>query len=393
MREASISSRVSAIRLLVAKVQRSGRRPRTLRVSVSKLVAIALVCCAPLSQSAAQTLDQLIEAAKREAKVVVLGQPDPQVRLDVPAAFKARYGITVEYRGQRGGESAAKLRAERAAGLYTADVILAGPQTMATVLHKEKMLDPIKPILVMPEVLDGSKWKSGKPWFMDPEQQYILRLFNGVESVMGINTSSVAAGELKSFRDLLDPKWKGKISIKDPTVTGSGANQAVRFYLQFGADFFKRLYIDQKPMISRDQRQLTDWLLRGVAPISLNADDDELTKMRKEGFPVQMIYAMPGLTGTLSAGVGQVAMLKNAPHPNAAKLFVNWIASKEGLETYAKSVGYATTRNDINESAFVAPEMIPRSGVEYFDTYEWSFVMTTQEETRLKIKELMSKHQ
>src|SRR5581483_2213239 len=205
---------------------------------------------------------------KREGKVVVLGPADPQVRQELPAAFKARFGITLEYLGGRSSESTARLRSERNAGVYTADAILGGIQTMATILHREKMLDPVKPVLILSEVLDGSKWKKGKLWFMDPEQQYVLRLFNTASPPFYVNTNVVKPGDLRSAHDLLNPKWKGRMAAQDPTVPGPGSNQAARFYLRFGEEFVKQLYIDQKIVFSRDRRQLTDWVMRGTYPIT-----------------------------------------------------------------------------------------------------------------------------
>ncbi len=371
------------------------RTPR--KTAIVKLLALVLLGFAAYAgaQTPAQIKDRnkqwdlLIAAARKEGKAVVLGPPDSQVRQELPAAFKARFGVTLEYLGGRSSEATAKLRAERQAGIYTVDAALAGIQTMATILYREKMLDPIKPALILPEVVDASKWKKGKLWFMDPEQRYILRLFNTVGPSFYINTRAVNAAELRSARDLLDPKWKGKISAHDPTVPGSGSNQAARFYLQFGEAFVRRLYVDQKPMISRDRRQLTDWLIRGTYPISFDAEDDQLERLRKEGFPIMPVYDLPDLPGTLSAGVGQVALLNHAPHPNAARLFVNWIASKEGLEIYARTRGGAPTRNDIDELRFLPAEIIPRPGVNYFDTYDWEFTLTTKEQVRLRMKELL----
>ncbi|MBA2690085.1 MAG: extracellular solute-binding protein [Burkholderiales bacterium] len=356
---------------------------------MAKWFALVLMCCALVAQAAEQPWDELVAAAKREGKVVVLGPADPQVRQELPAAFKARFGVTLEYLGGRSSESTARLRAERSAGVYTADAVLAGIQTMATILHREKMLDPVKPALILPEVVDGSKWKKGKLWFMDPEQQYVLRLFNTAGPVFYINTQAVKPADLRSARDLLNPKWRGKISAHDPTVPGPGSNQAARFYLRFGEEFVKQLYVDQKLMISRDRRQLTDWLMRGTYPISFDAEDDQLERMRKEGLPVMAIYSLPDLPGTLSGGEGQVALLSHAPHPNAAKLFVNWIASKEGLEIYSRTRGGAPTRSDIDAASYLPEQIIPRAGVNYFDTYDWEFTVTTKEKIRLRMKELL----
>jgi iron(III) transport system substrate-binding protein len=361
--------------------------------------ALALVLLLGASSAFAQTAGQvkswdeqraqLVAAAQREGKVVILAPPDTQVRQALPAAFKARYGVSIDYLGGRSSESAGKMRAEREAGVYTVDVALAGIQTMATIFYREKMLVPLRPLLVDPDVVDPTKWKAGKLWFMDPENQYILRLFNTAGANFYVNTQFAKPSDFHQAGDLLDPKWKGKISMHDPTVPGTGSNQAARFYVQFGEDYVKRLYVDQQPGIARDRRQITDWLARGRYPISIDAERDEVERLKKDGLPVEAVYNLPGMPGTLSAGVGEVAVMDHAPHPNAAQLFANWIASKEGLELYARTRDESPTRNDTDERNFLQHEIIPRPDVNYFDTFDWQFTLSTKEEVRLRMKELM----
>ncbi len=360
---------------------------------MKKILALLMfIAFAPSSMAQSpdwqKTWDETLAAARKEGKVVVLSPPDTHVRQTLPAAFKARFGITLEYLSGRSSETAAKIRAERSAGIYSVDVVLAGIQTMSTVYYREKMLDPVKPVLILPEVLDGSKWKNGKLWFVDPEQQYVLRLFNSVNEAFTINTQGVKPEELRSVRDLLDPKWKGKISFMDPTVSGTGSNQAAGLYVRFGEDFIKQLLIDQKPMISRDRRQLTDWLVRGTYPISFGAEDGEIERLRREGFPLLPMYNLSDMPGSVSGG-DQVGLLSNAPHPNAAKVFINWMASKEGSETFSRAFKMVSTRNDIDEKSFLPAEVIPKPGMDYFDSYDWEFTVTTKEKVRQRIKELL----
>jgi iron(III) transport system substrate-binding protein len=361
---------------------------------MKKLLALLmLIMLAPdvMAQTVdwAKSWDELLAAARKEGKAVVSGPPSPQLRQALPAAFKERFGVALEYLGGRSGEIATRLRAERRAGIYTVDLMLAGSQTMATILYREAMLDPLKPALFLPDAIDGSKWKTGKVWFTDPGEEYVLRLCNTLTSTLAINTREVKPDDLRSMRDLLDPRWKGRMSFQDPTLPGSGSNQAAQLYLEFGEEFIRRLYIDQKPMISRDTRQLGDWLVRGTYPISFGAVDGDVEQLRKEGWPVSPVYNLTDWPGTTTAGFGQLALLNQAPHPNAAKLFANWIASKEGSEILARALKVVPARNDIDDLSFLPPEMIPRPGVSYFDTYDWQFTVTTKEEVRLRIKELL----
>jgi len=171
-------------------------------------------------------------------------------------------------------------------------------------------------------------------------------------------------------------------------VSGTGSNQAAQLYLQFGEDFVKRLFVDQKPLISRERRQLTDALVRGTHPISFGAEDGAVERLRKEGFPLLPVYSLPDLPGSLSGG-DQVALLRDAPHPNAARVFVNWIASKEGNELFARALNMVPARNDIDALSFLSPDVIPKPGVKYFDRYDWEFTVTTKEQARLRMKQLL----
>ena len=203
-----------------------------------------------------------------------------------------------------------------------------------------------------------------------------------------INTGQVKVGEIRSVKHLLDPKWKGKIALQDPTIPGSGSNQAAHLYFQHGEDFIKKLYVEQKPMISRDTRQITDGLARGTFPITLGAEDADVAKLQKEGVPIEILENLTDLYREISASFGQVAIIDSAPHPNAAKVFVNWIASKEGNEIFNRAMGTVPTRNDIDES-FLPPEIIPKDGVQYFDTYDWEFTVTKKEKVRAFMKDLL----
>jgi iron(III) transport system substrate-binding protein len=336
--------------------------------------------------------DETLKAAREEGKVVVTGPPDAQIRKLLPEAFKKRYGIAMEYQSARGSDSANKMRAERAAGIYTADAALAGSNTMFTVMLRENMLAPLKPELILPEVTEGKNWKRGSMWFVDPEEKYVLRLFSTVNEAFWINTDEVKPGELRKVEDLLGPRWKGKIAFMDPTVAGTGANQAANLYAMFGADFIKKLFIDQQTAISRERRQLTDWLARGTYQVVFGGEDGELQRLRAEGMPINSVHGLEDMPGSLSGG-NQVALYNQAPHPNAARVFANWMASKEGSEIYGRALNMVPVRADIDASAFMPPEVIPKQGLNYFDPYLYEFTVTTKEEARRGIKKILQAQQ
>jgi ABC-type Fe3+ transport system substrate-binding protein len=325
----------------------------------------------------------IIEAAKKEGKVVVAGSPDPVMRNDVIPKFTARFGIPIEFLAGRSSQIVSRVETERASGIYSVDVYLAGPDTTANELYKNKFIDPLKPLLAMPEVIDGVKWKNGKVWFADPQEQFVVRAFSSVASLLFINTEHVKPDEMRHIKDLLNPRWRGKISAEDPTATGSGANLAARFYNQIGPEFVKQLYIDQKVVATRERRQMSDWLARGTYPICLNCREDDVRPLVKEGFKIMEIFELNGIPGTINGSPWMLSLANKAPHPKAAQVFANWILSKEGLETYAKGYGSAALRTDIDES-YLNPGNIPKKGVKYFDDTDWKWIVTGRHENREK---------
>src|SRR5437868_5698149 len=84
------------------------------------------------------------------------------------------------------------------------------------------------------KVTDGTKWKRGKPYFADPDEQYVLMLFSRLDGLLFINTAEVKPEEIRAAKDLVNPKWKGKIATEDPNASGSGSNSSVHYYSQLG---------------------------------------------------------------------------------------------------------------------------------------------------------------
>jgi iron(III) transport system substrate-binding protein len=338
-----------------------------------------------------QQWDTLVDAAKKEGTVVVSGPPTQAVRQELPKAFKERFGIELEYLGGRSGDLMTRLKSERAAGQYTLDAMIAGATTLYTQAYPDKMLEPIKPQLITPEATDGSNWRRGSLWFMDPESQYILRLSNQLTLTLAVNTQFVQPSEIASWKTLLEPKYKGKVSVYDPTVSGPGSATGSYIIEAMGDDYFQKLYRDQEPGVSREERQLSDWLARGQYPITLGLGAAELEPLKADGFPIAVVRDLPEAVGTVSAGFGLVAMINKPAHPNAAKLFVNWMASKEGSEVYNKAQVSVSSRTDI-DSSWVPDYAVPKPGLDYFDLYSWEFTSRERSPESLeRIKRLISK--
>jgi iron(III) transport system substrate-binding protein len=175
--------------------------------------------------------------------------------------------------------------------------------------------------------------------------------------------------------------------IKDPGTTGAGSSLAGFFYQSFGGDFVRKLYVEQKPVFSRDPRQAVQWIAQGTYPILVGPDPNEMDRFKRLGYPVGVTFPTDA-PSVLSGGWGLISLLNKAPHPNAAKLFVNWLAGRAGVEAFANATLSASLRTDItyrNVPAFV----FPQKNVKYLDTYDFKYVTEQRELAAGKARELI----
>jgi iron(III) transport system substrate-binding protein len=336
--------------------------------------------------TAQTSMAALISAAKAEGSVVIDGPPNAEARQGLISGFQREYGIPVSYVASGSSSSSARIRAERASGKYVLDVFLSGADAACLTFLPSGWLDRIEPILVAPDVVDKRKWKDGHLWWED-EAHTILRVLNTVAPGLAINTKLVGRGEVTTWKSLLDPKWQGKIIAKDPLTYGAGSQMNSYFYLTFGPDYVKKLYLDQKPVLSRNARQSMQWLAEGSYPILIGPDTAEMINFKKLGYQIEAVLPPDG-PSMLNAGWGLVCLMNKGPHPNAARLFVNWFAGRAGQESFANATQSVSLRDDIKYDN-VPSYLFPQRGAKYMDTSDWKFVTETHEATQNKVQALL----
>jgi len=334
----------------------------------------------------ATPLAVLASAAKAEGGLVVDGPPVDAVRAALVTGFGDAYGIPVSYISSGTSASGARVRAERAAGKYLLDIYISGPDTPTITMLPNGWLDRIEPVLVAPDVVDKHKWKDGHLWYEDPANT-ILRVSQNVFPELAINTKLVRPGEVSTWKSLLDPKWQGKLIARDPASSGAGGSLTSYFYLIFGADFVKKLYVGQKPMLSRDARQMVQWLADGTYPILVGPDLIQLVQFQQLHYPVAPVFPTDGpsvMTGTW----GLISLMDKAPHPNSAKLFVNWFAGRSAQQAFAEATQALSLRTDLTYAGF-PPYLFPQKGTKYMDTYDYKFVTEERDPAQAKVRELL----
>lgn len=316
--------------------------------------------------------DKALSEAIRESKVVIYttlgGETTPLLR----KAFTDRYNIAVEYIGGTGGEMAQKILTERKAGLYLVDLWQGGNTTLLNSLKPADALEPLEPALILPEVKDTGNWLGGKMEFVD-KQRTILPYLAYAAPPIAINTSIVGPEEIKSYKDLLNPKWKGKLTIQDPTMPGFGQNWfAVALELGIGLDYMREL-AKQEPVLIRDRRLQVEWLAQGKYPVAIAAQSDILGAFEKEGAPLRKMTLIEGTNR--SAGSGNISLIKQAPHPGAARVFLNWVLTAEAQTLHSRANLLPSARVDVSTTG-LDPTNIIQPGGRYFNADNEDFILS-----------------
>ncbi len=338
-----------------------------------------------LGPSWQQEWDSLVNAARKEGKVVISVSIGPGPRDALAQSFYEKYGISLDFVVGRSGELLPKFAAERGAGLYLMDVHLDGISSQLD-MWKGGLIEPlsIEPALLLPEVRDPKVWMGGKMNLIGKDR-YALSFFSRPTITLVINSELVKPEEIRSYRDLLDPKWRGKLVMQDPTVGGAGSVvMSVLAHDIMGIDFLKEL-AKQEPLITRDARQQIEWTARGKYPIMMAPDSSVLADFMKAQAPLKVVWPIEGTS--LMAGHGVLSFYSKAPHPAARKVFTNWVLTREAQTIFARAAGTISSRVDVSAEDWIGTDSLIQAGYNYVqvDTEEGAVQMV---KTRALAKEI-----
>jgi len=290
---------------------------------------------------------KVLEAARKEGKVVVAVQPGPEIRQGLEKGFGEKFkGVQLELLPGASTANAVRIINESKAGIRNFDVFISGTGVQLSVAS-EGALEPLDPYMVLPEVKDPKQWFGGHIWADNVTAKHLVYVFHAyLTEPAYYNAPLLNPEEIRSYDGLLNPKWKGKIGIHEPRVQGAG--QAIWIYLwKVKGEAFLTKLVEQDLFVSTDHRQLGDALAKGKLALVLGPTYYTLLPYIQAGIPLKALPTpKEGIHAT--SGSGGISIVKNPPHPNAAKVFVNWLLSKEGQEIFGKATGQATRRLDVD---------------------------------------------
>jgi iron(III) transport system substrate-binding protein len=320
--------------------------------------------------------DKTVKAAEGEGQVSIYMAGYGKV-IDSGEFQKAYPKIRVVSVTGSGTQLSKRIAAERRAEKYLADVYNGGGNSLYQVLFLSHILDPIKPALILPEVLDTANWWEHKHKYVDKEGEYIFVYEGDVSGGANpaYNTHLIKPDDFKSYWNFLNPKLKGKIISVDPRRRrGAGGSWGFLYYHpELGEKYIRQLFGEMDVTMVSDLRQAVDWLANGKMALCLPCQGSTVVQAKNQGLPVSDFPPYHFKEGiNISSAFGQLALINRAPHPNAAKVFINWYLSRAGQTAFQKIMSIPgdaknSRRIDVPKD-YIPPEERRRDGLAYFDT-------------------------
>lgn len=312
---------------------------------------------------------RVLADAKKEGRVTVAGPAE--LAVPITEGFHRDTGIDVDFLGAVASMSESRVAREAHAKNVTIDFIFTGSGLLPLV--KEGLVEDEQSRLLLPGVADEKNWTDGHLKWVDNDQRYLLQTQAFISSTPFYDANATPPDGLQSWKDLLDPKYKGKIVVYDPRSGGPGQQMVGYIGAQFGIDFLKSLYVGQAVIYSQDSRQMAEWVGRGVYAIALGVVLADYARLHDAGITNLRIAELKDGPGTISGGFSVALLPKGAPHPNAQTVFLNWFAGQPGQQIYSHVEKQTSRRLDVHDPS-VLDVTVPKPGVKYLDQYneDWA---------------------
>ena len=269
-------------------------------------------------------------------QLLLFGRSYPEIRLDI-TAFASR-------------DFWPRYLKEREAGQYLWDLRIGGPESVTYQLKDAGEMAPIRDLLLLPEITDGSLWLGGlDALFLDRERKYFPAFAAYASDTAYYNATVIADPRLQRLDGLVDPALRGRISLADPRGGASIVTLGV-LVRAYGTAFVERLLGAQQPVITKEPRQQMDWLASGRYPVAFGLPSIAFVEYARRGAKLDAFKEYTGLD-LASPGVGGIQMPARAPHPEAARLFVNWLLSRAVQGPLMQAVKLNSRRKDVAPGA------------------------------------------
>lgn len=336
--------------------------PRVQRNSI--LLALVLLAAFALAQSALAESsnwkaewDRTVAAANKEGELDISG-PSGTVWREQLMTFQKTYPkIKLHITAVASRDFWPRIIKEREAKAYLWDFRIGGPDHLSYSAKAQGYLAPVRDLLILPEVVNSDNWYGGLDGiFLDNEKKYFLGFAVYEENIAYYDSAFIKDPAIEDMKNLIDPKWSGKISMADPRA-GSPLTGSAVLLRRYGENFIRTLVLQQKPVIVKNPHQQMDWLLGGRYPITIGVPSSIFVEYGRRGVDLKPIKTIRGPM-SWTQGVGGIQVLANAPHPNATKVYINWLLTRDVQKRLMAAVRLNSRRKDV-------PVMDPETAVDY----------------------------
>jgi len=327
------------------------------------------------AQGASPEWDQAVAAAEKEGSVIINIPAGNALRdflvSEWPKSFP-KIGLVTNSIDE--GTWIARVRLERQSGKYLWDAAMSGSVTSYT-MKNDGVTVPIVPELILADVKDPKIWGGWDRVLWDNEHEYVMATQNFLKMPF-YNAKLLPPEKVKAegTKVLLDPILKKKVIWNDPLIPGSGETFALVMRKLLGDEGLKT-FIDNQVVFTANMMDLVDKMARGQYAMSLGPTMDALLKRYKDAglaFDIRPLGNTPELGAYSNSGGSNLILMKDAPHPNAMKVFVNWMLSKDIATRLAKAQNQDTNRADVPSQLAVNEQALP--GIKYIEPQRESAV-------------------
>ncbi len=338
---------------------------------LKKLALSALALLAFPAVAAAQNADAEWNATLAKAKtqtLMMVNQGSPSFD-NMVTAFTKKYGIKVDATVSRPTVILPRVKTEQQNGQYLWDIWWTTTSNVVSVAAPAGMLQPFEPFLIVPEVKDINQWRHPKYIYGDAAKMVFTHsheisfsAYRNIDVEKGVDTNNLDA--------LLDPKLKGKVIMRDASQPNAGAWSIAPLYKAKGGDFLTKVLKQQDPKVVENPQQLDSTIIRGGAAVAFGMQGSAYSKCVKDA-GCKNVQPLGKLAAVSSRGL---AVFKNAPNPEATKIFINWLLSKEGQTLFMKEWGAYNETGGVSMRKDVEPFPEHQSDLPDFalaDQYVW----------------------
>jgi iron(III) transport system substrate-binding protein len=318
--------------------------------------------------AAGQDWSAVVDAAKKEGVVQCACPPRPDYAKLLKENFEKDVpGIKLQTEAAALPQFWTTVDKEQQAGQYNWDIYMFGPTIEMFGLKDKGAFESFRDYMAGPDIGTDADWEGGlNAEFLDKDKKFIFAFWRSIVGNISINRDALPQATIRTYDQLADPAYKGKIVTVDPRAGGSGVNFFTDVYHFKGREGLQKLLIDQQTMFVKGVQEQADQAVRGGHPISLTQlQPDSLVQFKQAGVKVNLENVnLDDLPAVSNAGLAP-AVFKKPVHPNATKVFINWLLSPATQQLLSSSLNQNTTRKGV---PVAYPQTMPQPSVTYYHT-------------------------